>query len=629
MKSYIKENIINKIPLENINIGGYAKELMDIFFEKRIFSDHGKNVVFKEAEDAFRNCMDDEGIVGIWQGEFWGKWIISAARVCRYKNDSDLKGFLHNAALTMVAFQRENGYIGTYKNSKNFISPNTEDSIKEMGWPCDWNWNIWCRKYTLWGLLEVYELTGDKKIIEACTKMADNLIAELKEEGRRLGETGTFCGMPSCSILKPMLILYRITEAEKYLSFCLAFVKDWEDATIMPGLIANSLNKIPISKWYDHPKWAKVYEMISCFDGLIELYRVTGEEKYLTACKNFYELAKDTELNVLHSVGFNDEFLNAKSNINAVTEPCDVIHWMRICHELFSLTGDAKYMDSFELAFYNPFLASSYKDGMWGARGARSHGRHITVDEQAKLKNNHCCVNNMPRGYMNMAETCVMTSENAIYINLYTEADITLQNGTKISIDGDYLADSSAKINIDFMDNSPCEIKLRIPSWSDKNKVTVGAREYSPESGYFTVTPKENTIIEIQFDNSIKIIEKDAHTNIPITDTQIRKWTYLNTIAECTEDMLIDENRCILQKGAILLCRTKLIGNTEEEMFNSKPIDASYKCTFEKTKPADGINIQFDIKLKNEYNKIVTKVCDYASGTNMIFDDMHTFSIFF
>lgn len=632
MKPYIKENIINKSPLENVEVKGYTKELMDIFFEKRIFSGHGKNVVFKEAEDAFRNCIDDSTTVGLWQGEFWGKWIISAARVCRYTGNAELKEFLHNAALTLIGFQHENGYIGTYKESKNFMSPApTEEVIKEMGWACNWNWNIWCRKYTLWGLLECYDLTSDKKIIDACVKLADNLITELEETNKRLGETGTFKGMPSCSILKPMLILYRITEDEKYLLFCLDFVKDWENTDIMPGLIANTLSKKPLGKWYDFDiKWAKAYEMMSCFDGLVELYRVTGTEKYLEACKSFYDIVIENELNPLYSVAFNDEFRDAKFNVNAITEPCDVIHWMRVCHELFTLTGDAKYMDSFELAFYNPFLASSYKDGMWGARGARGQGRHLSVNAQAGMKHNHCCVNNMPRGYMNMAETCVMTSDKSIYINLYTEAEITLENGTKIAIDGDYLADSSAKITVDFGSNAPCEIKLRIPAWSKENKAISNRKEYNPESGYFAVLPTESkTVIEVEFDSSIKIIHIDAHKELPEDEWKLKRWVSANTPGEGDPAIFLYDNRCILQKGAVLLCRTKLIGNTEEEMFGNKLIDTSYKCTFTKSKPTEGVNVQLDITLENEYNKIVTKVCDYASGTNMIVDDMRYFSIYF
>ena len=63
MKSYIKENIINKTPLENVEIGGYTADLMNIFFEQRVFGDYGRNVVYKEAESAFENCRNLTNVV--------------------------------------------------------------------------------------------------------------------------------------------------------------------------------------------------------------------------------------------------------------------------------------------------------------------------------------------------------------------------------------------------------------------------------------------------------------------------------------------------------------------------------------------------------------------------------------
>ena len=122
---------------------------------------------------------------------------------------------------------------------------------------------------------------------------------------------------------------------------------------------------------------------MSCYDGIIELYRVTGEEKYLKASEAFYNILLKYEQNVLFSVAYNDVFAGATRDINAITEPCDIIHFMRVCYELYTLTNNSKYMDSFEFAFYNAFLASSFKDGKWGARGARSCGRHFTATMQA------------------------------------------------------------------------------------------------------------------------------------------------------------------------------------------------------------------------------------------------------
>ena len=626
MIAYKRENKIKKAELEKVKIGGYASELMDAFLANRVFSNYAKKVVFKECEDAFLRCTDGDSKNCLWQGEFWGKWVISAARACRYAEDSEMKGFLHGATLRLIELQRESGYIGTYKNSEQF-------TVLE-GW--SWNWNIWCRKYTLWGLLECYDLCGDEKILTACVRLADNLLFELEKSGKRLAETGTFSGVASCSILKPMLILYRITEDRRYLDFCLDFVKDWENAELMPGLIANSLSGKKMSDWYDFDKirWAKAYEMMSCFDGLLELYRVTGEDKYLEASECFYDILVKYEQNPLYSVAFNDEFRDAASNINAITEPCDVIHFMRFCHELFTLTGKAKYMDSFELAFYNPFLASSFKNGAWGSRGSRSLGRHMIVYGQANMVHNHCCVNNMPRGYMNMVESQFMSSDDALYINLYTEAEARIYVGGKdvrVSVSGDYLADSSAKIHLDF-DGAPTAVKLRVPEWSKCSEIVCDGEKYAAQSGYFELTPTNSKCeIEVFFDNSVKITYIPATTEEKDDPWKIERWVspYIQG-SLCTAEMFLREGRCVLRKGAVLLCRSIVAGNNKAEMFESDNfIDENYTCELTRIDSDAGVNIQFEATFRKEENVITSKLCDYASGSNMPFGNMYAFSIYF
>ena len=219
-----------------------------------------------------------------------------------------------------------------------------------------------------------------------------------------------------------MLLLYRITENKRYLDFCLKIAADWErpDGHI-PNLIANALSGRPLHAWYPRPQtWGKVYELLSCLDGLLELYRVTGTEKYLTAVSTLHDLLKQYEGNTLFSVGFNDIFANGAALINSCSEPCDVIHWMRVNYELFTLTGKAEYLDDFEKAFLNPFLAASFEDGKWGARAVRVLGRHMAVTGQSSMKYSHCCVNNMPRGYINACQAFVMTGNDGVYVNLYT-----------------------------------------------------------------------------------------------------------------------------------------------------------------------------------------------------------------
>ncbi len=622
------------VNLENLKLEGKIAQLNDVFFNERVLSDYAKNTVYKETEEAFEAKRDDLTPVCYWQGEFWGKWIISAVRVCRYKNDSDLKEFIKNAAHNILSLQRDDGYIGTYNDSKNVFAADPKVTREIIGWNCDWNWNIWCRKYTLWGLLEVYSLTEDEEILKGAARLADHLIAELKEMGIHILDTGTFCGLPSGSIMKPMLILYRYTGDKKYLDFCIDIAARWETPKIA-GLIYNSLNKTRLCEWYESfVKWSKTYESLSCFDGIIELYRVTGEEKYLEAAENFYELLEMDEKNILFSVGYNDQYYNAAHEQNSMTEPCDVIHYIRLCSELFKVTGKAKYLDSIELAYYNSLLASACKDGKWGARAVCTAGVHTYAQGQANMKYSHCCVNNMPRGLLNAAESALFSDKEGLIIALYHPFEAKIKIGetkAKVKATGDYLADSSANISVSF-DGAPVPVKLRIPAWSKTARITVNGKAYNGEGGFFTVCEKECVLdIKAEFDNTPYIEEWKK----PVKRHEASDWEYARLSGPSQYDriigrILVDEPRCVIRKGAVLLCRSKLIGNTGEEMFDGVfKADGKTKVTLEKRETKSEVILSYKARFEKCGKVYETPVCDYASAGNIISEENELFSVFF
>jgi DUF1680 family protein len=617
MLSYIIDNKLSPPELSDLRFRGKIAEQTETFFTQRVRSDYAKNVIYAETEEQFRIRNDDKTIVGMWRGEFWGKWIISACRVARYEHDDELRDFIHKAALNLIATADPDGYIGTYKDPENFYPCDPEAAKKVVGWGSNWNWNIWCRKYTLWGLLECYELTGDEKIINAAIKFTNQLIDMLERGNVRLGDTGTFNGLPSGSIMKPMLILYRITEKRKYLDFAIKIAEDWDrpDGKI-PNIIANALAMKPVHSWYDKSeKWAKAYEMMSCLDGLLELYRVTGVKKYLKAVENMYTLLSEHELNVLFSVGFNDIFANASKYPNAISEPCDVIHWMRICHELYKLTGEIKYIDSIERAFYNPFLAGAFADGKWGARGVRSSGRHMVATGQADMKYSHCCVNNMPRGFLNAAETFVMKGSDGIYLNLYSDFECVI-DGSEVKICGSYLRDGRVTISIDLLEET--DVHLRIPSWSKTCKI--GDRVYSSPGSYVALRyPSGQSRITLEFDMTPIIIDMPSvPESFPDSDFRVSRFITGNNVSR---DIMTWDRRSVVLYGALLLTRSKLVGNTEDEMFNSDTIcRKGYAC---EVIPIESYNVRnaFIVRFKNTNGSFETNMCDFASGSNRWSED--------
>ena len=90
-----------------------------------------------------------------------------AACVAAYEGDPEFLAFLRDEAHRLMAFQKPDGYLGTYVNPEFVVPGDPEAARKTMGWACDWCWNLWCRKYTMWGLLMIYKATGDRAILAA------------------------------------------------------------------------------------------------------------------------------------------------------------------------------------------------------------------------------------------------------------------------------------------------------------------------------------------------------------------------------------------------------------------------------------------------------------------------------
>lgn len=611
----------------DVKLKGAIGKKIDTFIQERVLSQHAKEAIFDEAERAFWNPIDDQlGTAGEWRGEFWGKLAISAARVQNYTQDKDLKDFLKKTAYNVMATQHDDGYIGSYKNKLFLKVDDPTINRPKMGWACPWCWNLWCRKYTLWGLLAIYETNQDAMILESARRSADQYIDMLHDNNIKICDTGTFEGMPSMSILKPMLILYRYTGDKKYLDFSKEIVSYWNrDGNPAPNFFRNVMKADPIHEWYPMPeKWAKAYEMMSCLQGLVEYYRVTGDKKALETVKEMHARIWKHERNIIDGVGYNDMFVGAVNEINGVTEICDSIHWMRLSYELFLVTGDAKYMDILETTALNAFLAGIYRDGKWAARGVRSHTNHMTSPGQ-KSQYSHCCVNNVPRGFMDIAQSVAMADKNNnIYVNLYIPAVVNIDN-TKIEISDGYL--QTGEVFIKASAKSPKTIKFRIPSWS--KKFSVDGKSYTGE--WAEVKLEGDKKFCVKFDFTPRIVHSNLKaTNYPQNCNTTNRWI-ANYGQMPDYSMLRKEPAATIRVGPILLARTKKNGNTDKEMFDFKSINNTKSRVLSLIPSTSQYSMcAWVIVIDTPDGVMRTKVCDFSTaGDEMSDDNTRLFSIFF
>lgn len=106
--------------------------------------------------------------------------------------------------------------------------------------------------------------------------------------------------------------------------------------------------------------------MLSCLDGLLEYYRVTGDRRSLETVVAIRDDLAAHEVNQIGGLGVADRLLGAERFAFCSTEVCDVIHWMRLNVDLYLITGDDRYLDSVEFSYFNALLASVNRDGTWG-----------------------------------------------------------------------------------------------------------------------------------------------------------------------------------------------------------------------------------------------------------------------
>lgn len=462
----------NYANLEDVQMGGVVGENLNHVIDKRIASDFAIHEIAPEATKAFEIRMDDqfhEGR-GLWQGEFWGKWILSAIAAYRYTGDARIKASIQKETDALIATQNKDGYIGSYKNSA-YVEGNV--------------WNVWNEKYALWGLVEAYELLKDPAILKAARGMMDHLMTIVGPDKVSIVDTGNFYGLPSSSILTPLVKLYLNTKEKKYLDYAEYIVNEWHSVEgNPPHIVEKGLTGTPVHKWFpEKGKWTKAYEFISCVEGLIDLYQVVGNEDYIIAAKNIYKAIQENERVITGGIGYHDKLVGASSEPGGLNEPCDVVYWERLSAKLLELTGNQAYADEIERLTYNVLLASFNYEGDWGVRRLGLNEPHLVSPLHAFTKYHQCCVANVPRGMLQLGQVAVMPAKETdeLLVNLYIPGtySVKLASGKEVTlkVKTDYPKTGEVNIAMDADASFKGILSFRKPDWSKDFSVTVNKKE--------------------------------------------------------------------------------------------------------------------------------------------------------
>ena len=633
-------SIIVSADVGDVRLKGWLGDRLDAMIERHIAAMDVDYITAPFLEKTERGFA--------WQSEFWGKWMHSSVPYLRYvtagksRISEGLRAKIERGVDRMLSSQEPCGYIGNYPDDLRLGE----------------GWDVWGIKYTMMGLMHYYdfvekEVKGEGKgegkercdrVLLALRGLCDYVIAEIGPGGRRgreLWQTGNWSGYASSSILEPVVWLYKRIRlrqdlggeaaAQKYLDFATYIVKGMTEPEKGPRLVDLALKGVSVADRnepdYDKNRgWSyvckngrsKAYEMMSCYQGLLEYCEAvkmckgenvpskvpSAEDIFKAAVMTAEDIVKE-EVNLAGGCASSEAWFHGASKQHKsymrLQETCVTTTWMRLCEKLLAMTGDPKWADQLEKTFYNAYLAAMRPDGSEFAgytplAGCRWHGQHhcrMHID---------CCNANGPRGFLCFLNNLFRVKDGVAIFDFYASAlaKARLGDGREVAFDmySLYPRGNTAHIISHTEGAGAFPVRLRIPGWCRKATVRLNGKELDGvKSGeYFEI------VREWRLGDRVDV------------------WFDMPTVAHVLNEHVA------FTRGPVLLARDSRFcdGDMSEPIFR-RPRDGESMPVFSAVRtPSDDIWMAFAAALPigshdaNPEGCLPTSVsfCDYASAAN-------------
>lgn len=483
----------NKIQNKFNNIA-FANEKYNGYLGKRLTQNLEQRLLKVDEFGLIGSYLDRPGIHP-WAGEHVGKYLEAACNTWKHTHNAALKKQMDRLMYQLINTQKEDGYLGTYTPDQYWTS-----------------WDVWSHKYNLHGLLAYYSVTGYKPALESCKKMGDLLCRTF---GKKRGQldiilAGTHIGMAATSVLDAMIELYKYTADKKYLDFCYYILAAWEQNN-GPKVISSIMATGKVKNVGN----GKAYEMLSNYVGLIKLYQVTGEKRFLQAVETAW---KDVVANQLYVTGTtssheyfqHDDYLPAAAKDN-MGEGCVTTTWIQLNQNLFAITGDIKYLNQLEKSVYNHLLAAENP-----LTGCVSYYTPL-MDKKPFTCNITCCQSSVPRGIAlvpNFTFGKINNIPTVLFYEpaVYKEKIITSEKkniDVIFKMEGNFPETGNMVLSITCSKPVAFPLALRVPDWCTNYIAKVGDKVYKGTRNQFVTINKNwknGDKVIINFDMPVEFI---------------------------------------------------------------------------------------------------------------------------
>jgi DUF1680 family protein len=342
--------------------------------------------------------------------------------------------------------------------------------------------------------------------------------------------------------------LYRVTGEKKYLDLARFFLDLRGN-----GSSYNQAHKKAIDQTEAVGHSVRATYMYS---GMADIAAIEKDEAYLNAITKIWEDLVYRKIYITGGIGAtggNEGFADPYflPNMSAYCETCASIGDIFTNHRLFLLHGEAKYIDILEKTLYNSMLSgvSLSGDRFFYPNPLESNGQH---NRQAWF-GCACCPSNVARFVPAIPGYIYAVTDVDLFVNLFISNDAEFMVGNRkvrISQKADFPWDGKVEISVFPETDGKFSVKIRIPGWAVNEAIPGGLYKFEDQS-------------DESF--SIKVNGKSAKIEIENGYTEIeRKWEkgdrveidFPMPVRKVVADERIkdDIGKIAIQRGPVIYC---------------------------------------------------------------------------
>jgi hypothetical protein len=224
----------------------------------------------------------------------------------------------------------------------------------------------------------------------------------------------------------------------------------------------------------DRAIWQYPYDRPHCYlltnvEAYFDLYRATGEPRYLHAVEGAWDLYHDKWENLGGSISIIEYVVSPPKSYllqAQLEELCGNAFWAFLSQRFHLLDPEnEKYVTEIEKSIYNVALANQA-----GSQGFRYHAL-LNHHKEKPTRRNTCCEGQGTRLVGSLPEHIYSLASDGVYINLFEPSTLEWKEGSvrlRLKMVTRFPFDPEVRLQVSTAGPTQAKIRVRVPSWANR-----------------------------------------------------------------------------------------------------------------------------------------------------------------